>query len=183
MAFSPVSFKFCEESRSDFSPRTPLLYDVCVPSRPSGITPATQTRYEQETFYSSFIRQKLRLDQSSCIQSNDIQLPVSSNGNTEEYAVNYTEIGPGESEKDDLVSATSDEDEFFLATDFANPLPRSDCTQSVDYLDRWLDYYDYDNDDDGRFQAPRERYVDSLYSDALYLHLTGIYDSTRTFFM
>lgn len=29
----------------------------------------------------------------------------------------------------------SDDDEFFLATDFADPLPKSDYTQSVDYLD------------------------------------------------
>lgn len=29
----------------------------------------------------------------------------------------------------------SDSDEFFLATDFDNPLPRSKYTQSVDYLD------------------------------------------------
>lgn len=55
------------------------------------------------------------------------QLPISDDSNSSE------DVNP-------LVGAvsvdvTDSEDEFFLATDFANSLPRSKYTQSVDYLD------------------------------------------------
>lgn len=41
----------------------------------------------------------------------------------------------GNAGETDAAIITDSEDEFFLATDFVNPLPRSSCTQSVDYLD------------------------------------------------
>lgn len=50
------------------------------------------------------------------------------------YDPEYDDTGPA-SYYGDSGDGLSDDDEFFLATDFADPLPRSDYTQSVDYLD------------------------------------------------
>ena len=53
------------------------------------------------------------------------ELPLSTSGDVEKGAV--------KSGAEDV--ATDSDDEFFLATDFVTPLPKSKYTQSVDYLD------------------------------------------------
>lgn len=49
------------------------------------------------------------------------------------YYTEYEREEPAEYDEED--DYNTDDDEFFLATDFADPLPKSDYTQSVDYLD------------------------------------------------